>query len=237
MIMTYGCSFTAGEELSDPESDAWPQQLADRFNTTVCNRARPGASNTDIIHQYVSDLTNHKISESDLVIIATTLPGRYGYYQPDCQHMPTLYWMDDSPDWNPDFVYELSKLWGGATEVIKYYQDLSCVTKLASDRSQTYWQTSARSALRNALFMCNISECDIPECYPELLSNLDTQKYIPVIWDEHCNFFQGRDKNLNPQDRQPDLSDVHSGYHPRAHKHREHAELIYEYLNNHTHTS
>ena len=238
MIITYGCSFTLGEELNHPESEAWPQRLAELFHTTVKNRARSGASNTDIIHQYVCDLQSGVISDTDLVIIVTTLPNRFSYYDSDHQHMPTIHWMDTSTQtFDPDFVYVMSKTWGCETEVIKYYQNLLSVIQLANARPLTYWQTAPRSAPENALFTLNICQSPMPDHYYNLLSELDNLKYIPITWDDHTNFFVGKSDIQNPNIRQPDQNDVHDKFHPRAHKHTEHAELIYEYLNNHTHTS
>ena len=237
MIITYGCSFTAGAELLNPDSEAWPHRLAELFNTTVINRAISGASNTDIIHQYVCDLQSGKISDTDLVIISTTLPNRFSYYDPEVQHMPTIHWMDtETTLFDSDFVYTLSDTWGCETEVIKYYQNLLSVILLANSRDYTYWQTAPRSATENALFTLNICDTEMPDHYYNLLSELDNRKYIPITWDKHTNFFQGVADIQNPDLRQPDLRDVHVKFHPRAHKHTEHAELIYEYLNNHTHT-
>ena len=71
-IYANGCSFTYGDELTDPYS-AWPYRLADRLGWEVHNMGQSGCSNTSIVRRCMEELcANHY----DLVVIGWTSPGR-----------------------------------------------------------------------------------------------------------------------------------------------------------------
>ena len=88
MILTTGCSFTYGEELPNPSTQAWPHILSDKINTPVNNLGMNGASNDYIQRTTMEAVLQHKY---DMVIvqwteisrvelhanISVTLPPRY----------------------------------------------------------------------------------------------------------------------------------------------------------------
>ena len=74
MIYTVGDSFTYGQELDDPATQAWPRQLANRLGIRdLLNDGRPGAGNEYIIKQTIKAVAAHKPT---LAVIAWTSCGR-----------------------------------------------------------------------------------------------------------------------------------------------------------------
>jgi Family of unknown function (DUF6071) len=59
VLVTNGCSCTAGEELRDPETSAWPHVLARRLGVPCVNLAAGGASNRRIVRTTVSGMVSH----------------------------------------------------------------------------------------------------------------------------------------------------------------------------------
>jgi ribosomal protein S17E len=72
MILVAGDSFTFGEELDDPDQDAWPQ-LIDRYTENI---AEPGYSNDAIVKSIVRFVENDVRNEISGVIVAWTTPHR-----------------------------------------------------------------------------------------------------------------------------------------------------------------
>jgi hypothetical protein len=78
MIYTNGCSFTYGDELSDP-SLAWPYLLAKKLNVEVFNDAVSGGTNYRTVYR-----TTKNIKEDyELYVIAWTSNARHTYYKAD----------------------------------------------------------------------------------------------------------------------------------------------------------
>jgi hypothetical protein len=78
MIYTNGCSFTYGDELSDP-SQAWPYLLAKKLNVPVFNDAVSGGTNYRTVYRAIKHIKeNYK-----LYVIAWTANARYTYYKAD----------------------------------------------------------------------------------------------------------------------------------------------------------
>ena len=73
MVYTLGCSFTYGEELPDPSTQAWPVLLADALGQSIINRGKPGIGNNYIIKTAIKEIPQLK---PDLVIVAWTSCGR-----------------------------------------------------------------------------------------------------------------------------------------------------------------
>ena len=67
-LITHGCSFTYGEELSDPSASSWPSLLADRLSLNLSNLAKPGYNNDGIIE----DILELDLGMDDLVIVSWT---------------------------------------------------------------------------------------------------------------------------------------------------------------------
>jgi hypothetical protein len=85
-ILTFGDSFTYGEELSDNKS-AWPYIVARRCDATVQNFATPGGSNDQIVRKFIRVLSSDKIPlhnsvqlSKQLIIIGWSIPGRTEFH-------------------------------------------------------------------------------------------------------------------------------------------------------------
>ena len=72
-LYTVGDSFTYGQELPNPEQQAWPVLLADRLGYRLINDGRPGVGNEYIIKQTIKAVAKHK---PKLVVVAWTSCGR-----------------------------------------------------------------------------------------------------------------------------------------------------------------
>jgi hypothetical protein len=78
MIYTVGCSFTAGDELTN-SNHAWPHLLAKDLQTTVINDAISGGTNYRSVYHTIKNLDH----DHDLYIIAWTTTARYTFYKSD----------------------------------------------------------------------------------------------------------------------------------------------------------
>tara|TARA_B100000941_G_scaffold159898_1_gene113676 strand:- start:3058 stop:3654 length:597 start_codon:yes stop_codon:yes gene_type:complete len=79
-LVTFGCSLTYGQALSDihphnqtPSLLAWPQVLGSLLNLPVINMATMGASNKEISHRVL----NYNFDADDLVVICWTFTNRF----------------------------------------------------------------------------------------------------------------------------------------------------------------
>jgi phage anti-repressor protein len=73
MLYTVGDSFTYGQELPNPEQQAWPVLLADRLGYRLINDGRPGVGNEYIVKQTIKAVAKYK---PELVVVAWTSCGR-----------------------------------------------------------------------------------------------------------------------------------------------------------------
>ena len=73
MLYTIGDSFTYGQELANPEQDAWPVILAEKLNMPLLNEGSPGVGNEYIVKQTIKVVAKHK---PQFIIIAWTSCGR-----------------------------------------------------------------------------------------------------------------------------------------------------------------
>jgi phage anti-repressor protein len=73
MLYAVGDSFTYGQELPNPEQQAWPVLLADRLGYRLINDGRPGVGNEYIVKQTIKAVAKHK---PKLVVVAWTSCGR-----------------------------------------------------------------------------------------------------------------------------------------------------------------
>ena len=67
-LITHGCSFTYGEELSNPSASCWPRLIADSLDIELLNLAKPSYSNDGILE----DISAIDLGPDDLVIICWT---------------------------------------------------------------------------------------------------------------------------------------------------------------------
>ncbi|WP_442892651.1 DUF6071 family protein [Agromyces sp. CCNWLW208] len=84
-LVTNGCSCTRGEELTDPESQAWPYLLAKLVDAKPVNLAMDGASNRRIVRSSIQLLprllTQLDCDPADLLVLTCwTELSRHEYY-------------------------------------------------------------------------------------------------------------------------------------------------------------
>jgi hypothetical protein len=72
-LLAVGCSFTYGEELPDPRTQAWPALIAEEFDYDLVNLGACGASNDYIFRQAIEYTVDDRY---DLVVIQWTEPSR-----------------------------------------------------------------------------------------------------------------------------------------------------------------
>jgi hypothetical protein len=75
-IYVCGCSFTYGDELENPQADAWPVILANMLNATVNNDAMNGGSNTRTVYRTIKSLKDNY----DYYLVAWTTYSRFTFY-------------------------------------------------------------------------------------------------------------------------------------------------------------
>ena len=73
ILYTIGDSFTYGQELEDPSTQAWPILLAKQLGYELINEGRPGVGNEYIVKKTIQAVAKHK---PKLVVIAWTSCGR-----------------------------------------------------------------------------------------------------------------------------------------------------------------
>lgn len=72
-LYTVGDSFTYGQELPDPQQQAWPKLVADRLGYRLINEGTPGVGNEFLVKKTMLAIEKHK---PDLVVVAWTSCGR-----------------------------------------------------------------------------------------------------------------------------------------------------------------
>lgn len=73
LLYTVGDSFTYGDELPDPKTQAWPVLLAEKLGYELCNRGSSGVGNNYIVKSIIKDIPR---VQPDLVVVAWTSCGR-----------------------------------------------------------------------------------------------------------------------------------------------------------------
>jgi hypothetical protein len=70
-LVTNGCSFTFGDELENPKTQAWPALLANKLGLPIVNLAQPGTGNDCILRRTTEYLyENLATGSKPLVVIA-----------------------------------------------------------------------------------------------------------------------------------------------------------------------
>lgn len=68
-IVAFGCSFTYGEELENPDKEAWPIILSENIKVDVKNLGFPGASNEHITNNVIDYCSLNDINNTLFVIM------------------------------------------------------------------------------------------------------------------------------------------------------------------------
>ena len=74
-----GCSFTYGDELTDPAAHSWPAILAAKLSAEFTNVAAKGGTNARTVYQTIK----HTQNKYDLYVIAWTTYSRFTFYKSD----------------------------------------------------------------------------------------------------------------------------------------------------------
>lgn len=78
-LITFGDSFTYGQELQNPKKDCWPQLVANFLEVPLTNNAFPGNSNDKILEQVLFDTYSFR----DFVIICFSSISRFYFEDHD----------------------------------------------------------------------------------------------------------------------------------------------------------
>lgn len=95
-LVTNGCSWTYGQGLHDPKSEAWPALLAQKFNCEVVNIAMPGSSNDAISRRTMEYVYENLPTNSNplFVIMFSQIFRREAWFQQiynaDCEDYMTI---------------------------------------------------------------------------------------------------------------------------------------------------
>jgi hypothetical protein len=76
-IYANGCSFTYGDELTNPSKNAWPVLLSNSLHATLNNDATSGGTNYRTVYRTIKNLKNNY----DLYLIAWTDYSRFTFYR------------------------------------------------------------------------------------------------------------------------------------------------------------
>jgi hypothetical protein len=78
-IYACGCSFTYGDELYSPTTEAWPSIIASQLDAKLTNDAISGGTNARTIYRTIKNIQHNY----DLYLIAWTTYSRFTFYKSD----------------------------------------------------------------------------------------------------------------------------------------------------------
>lgn len=93
-IYAYGCSFTYGAHLNASKDVVGPGEISDLSwpcRLGAVNRGVCGASNKQILHRFLTDVSGLNISSDDTVIFMWTWDHRYGFLLDKENHWEQVY--------------------------------------------------------------------------------------------------------------------------------------------------
>jgi lysophospholipase L1-like esterase len=112
-LVTFGCSWTYGDELDDRHNDVWGALIAKELGIEFDNQGYPGASLTSMRHGFVSYIKDKKYNPRTLMMFGLTSPSRQSWYnnrRPKDDYHP--YWMSHNDSTKMiDDEYNYSELW------------------------------------------------------------------------------------------------------------------------------
>ena len=101
MILTLGCSFTHGDELTDREGQAWPYLVGRWLDQTVLNLGQSGSCNASMVRKLLAQTSQ---TCYDLVIIGWTDPNRFEVWH-ELEQRPVTVMANSSANlgWTSDY--------------------------------------------------------------------------------------------------------------------------------------
>ena len=104
-IYTIGCSFTYGDELSNPTKTSWPALLQEKYKCQLINDAVNGGSNQRTVYRLIKSLQEN----FDLSIVAWTTYSRFTFYKSNNNNEVNFNPQLNSPIFNNNTLF---KNWG-----------------------------------------------------------------------------------------------------------------------------
>lgn len=152
MILTLGCSFTAGAEL-EQVNQAWPYVLGQHLNQPVQNLGQGGSCNASMVRKL---LTHTSHSTYDLVVIGWTDPNRFEAWSEWHQH-PVSVQVDSQAKlpWTADYYrYSYNRQWAWE----RWIDQVVLVQEYLTQRRQPY------------LFVSVAGTLDYDQCSPAIIN-------------------------------------------------------------------
>lgn len=248
-----GCSATHGDELKNPETEAWPVLVAKHFGSQYANHGRPGGSNDLIWKDVIVNLNDY-----DKFYVQWTHITRFAVRNPDTQNYlafnPQLQWGQYS---NKEHYQTFAKYyyayWYNSAE--KYLDLLTYIISLQDVFKSNNKEYVMLFANPGALlpFDLGFKEIDphwfkqvippahdlsgnelswfhdeMPEKLNQLIRRVDKSRFV---YDGTFNFIEGSPEfGIHPPELPSRHKDWHEdGGHGSAKAHKEHAKIIVEW--------
>jgi len=177
-ILSAGCSFTYGHELSDcnhaglpPSNKTWAKGLSDLVQGDYICVARPGIGNSAIARRTFQYVSNHSV---DYVLIMWSFPSRYDWAMPRNQHLEDTRWTSITP-WDTD---------DKQSEVFKNLSSSEPQQEIWKKRRQELATTGVRE-FANSLYRYAANEYhEIYQSWKSIIwiQNILEKKHIPYLF-------------------------------------------------------
>ena len=213
-LIGFGCSFTYGSELIDPNIDEWDRhhsntayrerhcwlgELADRLGIEYINLAEPSGSNYSIQEKFADYVQNHECSDI-IICVAWT------------NQLRNSWWSDQERRWVHDGFIR--------------YNDEKLFTASFKEWLTHSYKRSEQATLNAKLFVNSVCEAKgIKIIQFDALSNVNSPRY--------SNYhMQGRSMQdvLIAEGKRLDREFLASGGHPNEAGHRHYVDLMMEWI-------
>lgn len=213
-----GCSFTLGDELSNPEAQRFPTLIARKQGLNVINHARCGAGNEEICRKTMDYLMKYVdigyFTEDLVVVIGWTLVSRWEYYDDGWKGLtpnsvsnkhdaPFYYYgMFQSTEKDMlDFMWEVSVV----ESFLKKHNIKYFFFKIDAGQHTMWNQTGAEI----------IDGFDLDKMNKLYIDNIDTERFPSLV---------------NPSETFREFALTHAGLKPEHHPNEKAHELFAEYI-------
>jgi len=225
VLYANGCSFTIGDELINPRSQAFPTLLGNDMNCDfIVNQARCGSSNHEVLRKTMNFLLEYvhtkKLDVEDLtVVIGWSLVSRYEYYDDGWKGL-TPNSVSSAED-EPYYYYGLFQ--SSEQDILRFLWDVSVLQSFLKKYNINYFFFKIDNGQH---IMWNQTGDEITDGYDlnklttmDYLKEIDVDKF-PSLIDSKLTF---REFALTHGSLKPD-------YHPDELSHKLFAEHIKEKL-------
>lgn len=216
--------------VNSRKTKAWPAKLGKLMDLEVINHGLSGATNEDLIHRVTLDYHTGNNTEDDIVIIASTTPVRFGFFDKSSltdrmltlhTNVPYIPEINLSREWQYEFQ---NKIFTPAYFMLHYYRNLMLICGLLDKHKNLFWtecvwHRHAHIAGKDT-YSTMQEQTEVFDLYCNLLSEITHDKCLDASFCDITTFWD--DSGL------PNMTEVHGRYHPKEHKHAEYAALIFE---------